>query len=91
MAFLEQRQMAPLEGLRVAVRGGSVILRGNMRSPHEKLLIAQCCRRVAGVVNVIDILNVQPLTRRMLPHAGPIHVNPQARTISDRNARAVNS
>jgi osmotically-inducible protein OsmY len=58
--FLSQRTTARLDRLRIAVRGGSVILRGAVRSRAEKSLITGVCRRVAGVLNVIDILHVSP-------------------------------
>jgi osmotically-inducible protein OsmY len=58
LAYLEQRQVS-LEGLKIAVRGGSVILRGAVRSVREKSLAAEVARRVAGVKGVIDMLDVE--------------------------------
>ena len=58
-AFLEHRGIASLDHVRLAVRGGAVILRGNVESRREALSLADYCRRVAGVLKVIDILHVE--------------------------------
>lgn len=56
--FLAQRSIPGLRRLTVEVDGNSVLLRGRVRSYYEKQLAVNCCQRVAGVLNVIDWIEV---------------------------------
>jgi len=57
--FLADRQIPNLRNLIVAVEGGVVTLRGRVRSFYEKQMSQLCCRRVAGVVGLVDEIHVQ--------------------------------
>jgi osmotically-inducible protein OsmY len=50
--------MPTLRNLEVEAQGGIVTLRGTVNSFYEKQLGQQCCRRVAGVVKLIDAIDV---------------------------------
>ncbi len=55
MACLRDR-IPDLPEIHVTVVGGTVAIRGNAGSRHEKWLYLECCRRVPGVIRVIDEL-----------------------------------
>ena len=56
--FLSTRHQPALERLEVEASGGTVTLRGKVTSYYEKQLGQTCCRRVAGVVRLIDAVVV---------------------------------
>jgi hypothetical protein len=56
--FLAGRHVASLRRLEVEARGGTVTVRGRVGSFYEKQLSQQCCRRVAGVIEFIDEVEV---------------------------------
>ncbi len=56
--FLQQKGVSSLPRLSIEVEGGQVMLRGTVRSFHERQLCL-CCRHVAGVLQVIDELKVE--------------------------------
>lgn len=56
--YLQGRHQPALRNLEVEAQGGTVTLRGTVRSFYEKQLGQQCCRRVAGVVRLIDSIEV---------------------------------
>ena len=61
--FLMGRQMPGLRHLEVEARAGVVTLRGKVYTFYEKQLCNQCCRRVAGVlqlVNAVDVVSTTP-------------------------------
>jgi BON domain-containing protein len=58
-SFLAGRNVPGLRRLLVEVEGNSVILHGRVRTYYEKQLAITCCQRVAGVLNVIDEIEVQ--------------------------------
>ncbi len=47
-----------LRGIHVTVFGGTVAIRGHVRSMPEKQLCVEFCRQVPGVVRVVDDLIV---------------------------------
>jgi osmotically-inducible protein OsmY len=47
-----------LKRVRVTVFGGTVALRGEVRSLRDKRLCLECCREVSGVIRVVDDLLV---------------------------------
>ena len=47
-----------IEGIHVTVSGSTVVLRGKVRSSHEKRLCLECCRHVPGVMRVVDDLTI---------------------------------
>jgi osmotically-inducible protein OsmY len=56
--FLVQRSIPSLRRLTIEVDGTSVIIRGHVRTYYEKQLAVHCCQRVAGVINVVDAIEV---------------------------------
>ena len=57
--FLTTRGIRGMEGFRVDVDGGVVVLRGRVASAHDRWLCVSCSSRVAGVLHVIDELEVE--------------------------------
>ncbi|MEX2187226.1 MAG: BON domain-containing protein [Pirellulales bacterium] len=55
---LSNNQRTSLKRLHVAVASGIVTLSGCVRSFYERQLAVQCCRRVAGVTQMIDAVEV---------------------------------
>jgi osmotically-inducible protein OsmY len=55
---LSNNQRQALKRLQVHVAQGIVTLRGCVRSYYERQLAVQCCRRVPGVRQMIDALEV---------------------------------
>ena len=60
--FLVGRQMPGLRNLKVEAHDGVVTLRGRVYTFYEKQLCNQCCRRVAGVLELINSVDVLPTT-----------------------------
>ena len=56
--FLLAHQIPALRRVQVQATGGSVILQGTLRSFYQKQLCMNCCRHVAGVIEVVDRLAV---------------------------------
>lgn len=52
--FLADSNMPGLRHLQVAAANGTVTLSGRVRTYYEKQLSQQRCRRVAGVVQLVD-------------------------------------
>jgi BON domain len=61
--FLEAKHVPALRYLEVKARGGIVTLSGRVYTFYEKQLCNQCSRRVAGVrqlVNEVDVIGTMP-------------------------------
>ncbi len=56
--FLDGRNIPGLRRLGVTVSAGQVTLFGRVRTFYEKQLALHCCQRVAGVIHVIDAIEV---------------------------------
>ena len=56
--FLRQKNVLRRENVRVDVTEGLVTLHGHVRSYYEKQLLISACRRVAGVISIIDEVTV---------------------------------
>lgn len=56
--YLWGRHVPALRHVVVEAEGGIVTLRGQVRSFYEKQLCHNCCRRVAGVHELIDAIDV---------------------------------
>ncbi|HUY31196.1 MAG TPA: BON domain-containing protein [Pirellulales bacterium] len=70
--YLEGRHVPGLRHLSVHAEAGIVTLRGRVQTFYEKQLCQSCCRRVAGVVQFVDAVDVaysQP-TAGSLAYAG---------------------
>ncbi|MGC3966779.1 MAG: BON domain-containing protein [Pirellulales bacterium] len=57
-SFLADSNMPGLRQLRVDAEAGVVTLRGTVRTYYEKQLSQQRCKRVAGVVRLVDKVEV---------------------------------
>jgi osmotically-inducible protein OsmY len=56
--YLAARHMPGLKNLDIEAQGGTVRITGTVRSFYEKQLCQNICRRVAGVINLIDEVDV---------------------------------
>ncbi len=56
--FLWQRHFPGLRSLKIEARAGTITVRGKVRSFYEKQLCQHSCRRVAGVLKLIDEVEV---------------------------------
>ncbi len=54
--FLHLKELRGMEDVQAEVVGGIVTLRGRVPSRRDRSLCTDCCRRVAGVLRVIDEL-----------------------------------
>jgi osmotically-inducible protein OsmY len=57
--FLDARHVPQNELIEVEADNGTVVIRGRLSSFHDKWLCVECCRHVAGVLNVIDEVTVR--------------------------------
>jgi osmotically-inducible protein OsmY len=57
--FLAQKNVSAFRRIAVSVSEGTVRLRGRVRSFYEKQLCLNCCQHVAGVIRVIDEIDVE--------------------------------
>lgn len=60
LAYLSFRGIEGLDLLTLRVISGNVVLDGIVPSLSEKRRLCECCRHVAGVLNVIDRIVVLP-------------------------------
>ena len=58
--FLYQRGVPGKDRVRLYVHGGVVAVSGELPTRYAKWLCIECCRRVAGVIKVIDKMKVEP-------------------------------
>ena len=58
LSYLVGRHVPGLRSLQVEARNGTVVLRGRVQTFYEKQLCQSCCRRVAGVVQFVDHVDV---------------------------------
>jgi len=58
-SFLHSRSMPGLKRLSIEARHGTVTLSGRVRSFYEKQVATHSCRRVAGVRQLVDKVDVQ--------------------------------
>ena len=56
--FLFQRNEPALRRVDVEVSSGRVVIRGRMASFYQKQLCLSCCQRVAGVLQIVDEVEV---------------------------------
>jgi osmotically-inducible protein OsmY len=57
-SFLAARHVPGLRSLAVNATGGVVTVSGQVLTFYEKQLCNQCCRRVAGVMELINAVSV---------------------------------
>jgi hypothetical protein len=58
--FLNQRGVPGADCIRLDAHGGVVAVSGGLPTRYAKWLCIECCRRVAGVIKVIDNMKIQP-------------------------------
>jgi osmotically-inducible protein OsmY len=58
VTYLENRQIPGVRWIEVQADQGVVKLSGTVRTFYQKQLCTHCTRRVAGVVEIIDEINV---------------------------------
>ena len=56
--FLASRNFPALRRLEISVSDGQAIISGMVSTYHEKQLATSCCQRVAGVLEVINQIEV---------------------------------
>jgi len=59
MRFLRSRGLESLHEVHVDVDRGIVFLRGTIPTSHDRWLCDTCARRVAGVIRLVDELQVE--------------------------------
>ncbi len=64
VVFLFQRNEPALRRIEVDVSNGRVDIRGEVESFYLKQLCLSCCQRVAGVLQVVDEVEVVSAPRR---------------------------
>jgi osmotically-inducible protein OsmY len=63
VSFLETKHVPGLRHLAVKAQSGVVTVSGRVQTFYEKQLCNQCCRRVAGVrelINAVDVIGTMP-------------------------------
>jgi osmotically-inducible protein OsmY len=58
IGYLFNRQHQALRSVNVDVEGGVVKMSGKLKSFYEKQLCLHCCQRVAGVMRLVDDIQV---------------------------------
>ena len=58
IGFLVQCRIPSLRRIVVEVREGIVTLHGRVQSFYQRQLCLNCCQRVAGVVKLVDLIEV---------------------------------
>lgn len=61
-SFLASRHYQALRCLRIDVTDGAVVLSGTVPTFHQRQVAFECAKHVAGVLRVIDRLNVSDLS-----------------------------
>ena len=56
--YLWSKHVASLRHVSVEADNGVITVSGQVRSFYEKQLVSHCCRRVAGVVSMVDDVEV---------------------------------
>jgi osmotically-inducible protein OsmY len=59
--YLHLRQVLDIQELKIHAQQGQVTVQGKLPSPQAKRLCLECCRRVAGVLQLIDELAIAPI------------------------------
>lgn len=69
--FLYQRRVPGVERIHLIAHGGVVAITGQTPTRSAKWLCIECCRRVAGVIRVIDNVQIEPAVNKQ-PEGVPI-------------------
>ena len=54
-----RREVPACGNVQLVVHGGVVVLNGVLPSEYDKWICVECCRRVAGVIRIMDRLQVR--------------------------------
>jgi carbon storage regulator len=57
-SFLEGLSLPALRDLEIEVRDGAAVITGRVRTFYHKQLATSCCQRVAGILNVLNQVQV---------------------------------
>jgi hypothetical protein len=57
--YLLLREVPACDSVQLVVHGGVVVLNGVLPSEYDKWICVECCRRVAGVIRIMDRLQVR--------------------------------
>jgi hypothetical protein len=85
--FLHQRSVPGGDGVRLDACGGVVAVSGEFPTRYAKWLYIECCRRVAGVIKVIDKTKVEPAISE-LPVTLRLTAEPMSRRRNRRHMSA---
>lgn len=65
--FLECRHVPGVERIKIEVDGNTVTVHGVLPSPDAKRICLECCRHVAGVIRLIDEVEVVSSPQKGVP------------------------
>ena len=65
--FLHSRNVPGVQQVRIDAAAGTIFLQGRVPSTEARRLCVECCRRVAGVIRLIDGLEVPEAIRSTRP------------------------
>ena len=85
--FLSSRHFSGFRNISVNVRHGEVTLTGTVCSFYEKQVALTSCRRVAGVLNMVDKIVVDGTERMDRPSKAAAPHRPEGVSFSGRNSR----
>lgn len=57
-SYLESKHFPAFRGLHVSVQQGVVTITGQVKNYHERQVALNCCLRVAGVLELVDQIQV---------------------------------
>jgi hypothetical protein len=72
--FLHGQHIPALRQLKVEVSGDTAVIHGKVRTFYERQVGVECCKRVAGVRNVIDLITVATAREWRIPNASSVPV-----------------
>ncbi len=81
--FLYQRGVPGADHVRPDAYGGVVAVSGELPTRYAKWLCIECCRRVAGVIRIIDQMKVEPEISE-LPNTLHVTAKPISRKLNRR-------
>lgn len=68
-SFLHRQYLPALRHLEVEVSGDTAVIQGKVRTYYERQIGVECCKRVAEVRKVIDLIKVAtPAERQVADH-----------------------
>jgi osmotically-inducible protein OsmY len=80
--FLNQKGYVPLRSLEITVERGLVLVRGRVPTFYMRQIAIECIKRVAGVTQVVDLIDVVGQAHAVSVSTVPRRKNDHARTQS---------